>query len=293
MIFEDNIFKTAGESYKQSPFLKVLVYGDSGSGKTTWAARAPKPLILSLEDQGLASVAAANPDAIVIHCKNMDMFNAVWDAVQSGDHVDHNGQSALKVSLGKHSATIQTVVIDSLTELTQMIHDEEKGAAKHLKIDQWGAIKAAGMRIVKDARSVKANVIVTARALTESEDGKAISVPITTPKGLADDLGGHFNIVAKTGRKRGKVGIAHYLRTSGEDRVAGKSYKDLPSVMWLTTDAGRTTLGSIALHSIGDYAPHAEGDDASWVTAAPPSAEEVQKDGFGEFEDEEDSGLLV
>lgn len=296
MIFDDNIFAPAGGRYKQSPFLKVFVYGESGAGKTSWASRAPKPLILSLEEQGMASIARANPDAIAIPCHDLSVFEKVWGAVLSGEPAEIDGQPALKVTIGKQSAIVQTIVIDSITELTQKYHDRQRGAQRNMSIDQWGIIKNQGNKSLREATSIKANVIVLARAHTSTEDGKSISIPITTPKSLADDLGGHFNIVARAGRKAGKSGIGHYLRMSGSDGVAGKKYgHTLPDAVWVTDQPGRTTLGSISLHAIGDYAPHEEGDDAAWVTAGPPSAEEVGTDGLGGFEENEESeeDLLV
>lgn len=292
MKFESPIIKTALSAQSEDPWLKVLVYGESGSGKTSWAARSPRPLIISLEEQGIASIAQSNPDALVVGCDSAEMFNTIWGAILKGKKSEIEGQPSLRVTLGDQSVDVQTIVIDSFTELTQMFHDHEKGGAKNLKIDQWGVIKHQGMQVLKQITALKCNVVLIARASTISDEGYNVVSPITTPKSISNDIGGHFNIVIRAGRKQGKVGIAHYLRMNGTDKVQGKSYGDIPSALWVTKDPGRTTLGSISLYTIGENAPHSKHDDAKWVTAGPPTAEEVGTDGLDKFEEPETEDIF-
>jgi len=56
----------ASDTFQRRPVLKVAILGASGAGKTEWAARSPRPLILLTEPQGLASITNANPDALVV-----------------------------------------------------------------------------------------------------------------------------------------------------------------------------------------------------------------------------------
>ena len=46
--------------------LKVLLYGDSGVGKTWTASTAPDPVYLLTEPNGLPTIMAANPGAVVV-----------------------------------------------------------------------------------------------------------------------------------------------------------------------------------------------------------------------------------
>ena len=72
---------TARESYDRKPFLKIALTGASGAGKTDWAARSPRPLILLTEVQALPSIVVANPDAVCVQIEKWADFREAWAAI--------------------------------------------------------------------------------------------------------------------------------------------------------------------------------------------------------------------
>ena len=112
-------FQTLRETGVQGLLMKLLLFGDSGAGKTHTSVTAPKPCVLLTEPNGLLSIQASNPDAYVIdvmriaaegESKPMDVVRLFFRAAMDG---------TLKAETGA-----ETVVIDSLTELQRMLRDE-------------------------------------------------------------------------------------------------------------------------------------------------------------------------
>lgn len=91
--------------------LKILIYGDSGAGKTHFASACEGVLVVSCEPQGRATIRSANPKALVYPCKT---FADVRAAIGL----------ALKGSL----PGVRVLVMDSITEIQQMMMDEIVGA---------------------------------------------------------------------------------------------------------------------------------------------------------------------
>ena len=94
-----NIVK-AGKAQK-STYIKALVYGESGAGKSFLAATAPKPLILLTEINGQASIMHSNPDADILHITSSDMLAEVLKMTRKKQHsffeLYNEPQSALRV----------------------------------------------------------------------------------------------------------------------------------------------------------------------------------------------------
>ena len=83
-----------------------VITGETGSGKSHLIATAKRPLILLTEANGFASIAASNPDALVIPCYNLNDFDEALKAVKNGE-----------------IKNFDTLIIDSLTEFQRMIKE--------------------------------------------------------------------------------------------------------------------------------------------------------------------------
>lgn len=119
----NELVSRAGDSLKTKGFL-VTVFGDSGVGKTTLAYKCfPKPLFIPLED-GLRAI----PDAMTL--PKPATFEAFWEYLSALDKAGMEGTN-----------THQTLVIDSLTALDEMVIASilEKHNKKTLSdIGAWG-----------------------------------------------------------------------------------------------------------------------------------------------------------
>lgn len=86
---------------RQNTARRTMLYGVHGVGKSTWASKAPSPIILNLED-GVADIDCAKTE--MIH--TLDDFMATLRWLYSEKH------------------SFQTVVIDTLDWLESLIHKE-------------------------------------------------------------------------------------------------------------------------------------------------------------------------
>lgn len=103
--------------------VSMCVYGRSGSGKTTFAASAPGPILyLDIRDEGTASISDVE-DLDVIEVENFaDIEDTFW-------------------WLKKHPKKYKTVILDTVTQLQAMIVQEVAGENKKgKKAGDWGSM---------------------------------------------------------------------------------------------------------------------------------------------------------
>ena len=129
--------RRAKEHHASNPHLKVAIYGDTGTGKTTWAACAPRPLVLAMEAQAVPSIVAASPEALVVEVGSYADFRDIWRVIKLAPAGEVDGQPCLMLHVNddgepvaagsEHAAEsipFQTVVLDSFTELQRMMIDK-------------------------------------------------------------------------------------------------------------------------------------------------------------------------
>ena len=125
--------------------VKCLVYGDSGIGKTRLCATAPNPLILSCE-KGLLSVREYDIPVLQID-SIQDMDDAYTFITTDKDYMQH----------------IETICIDSLTELAEIILAEAMAAISH-GLQAYGEMAERVTELVKKWRDIEGfNVVFTAQ----------------------------------------------------------------------------------------------------------------------------------
>lgn len=158
--------------------LKMVVYGNSGVGKTTFAATAPKALILSAE-AGLLSIADKDVDVISINS---------WKDLQEAFEYLKNG---------KHE--YQTVVLDSLTELQKKHQDYLLQSSGHerLSMQSWGDNIQAMRKTCRAFRDLPMNVILISLVSSESgEDGSGGGKSLAlNGKSLPNEVMGFMDLV--------------------------------------------------------------------------------------------------
>lgn len=171
------------------PWIKALIYGDPGAGKTLFAASAPKPLILDCENSRRSIM---DFPAIAARCKILKVrsFNALdqifWH-LMNGDIPD-----------------IESVVIDTISELQRRNLDEimmkakAKDENRNLFLPFQGDYKISteSMRkMVTMFRDLPFHLIITAHRLEDVDQatGQRFVRPEVTPK-LASTLKGVFDL---------------------------------------------------------------------------------------------------
>jgi hypothetical protein len=110
---KDVVFGTWDDTTVQDKGWKILVYGDSGSGKTYFAGTFPEPLFLDLED-GMRSLLQLKRN-IKRYPKNPSQNITSLDEVKSFYQ--------LVRKMNPETAPFKTIVIDSLNELQILVLD--------------------------------------------------------------------------------------------------------------------------------------------------------------------------
>ena len=176
-----NIVK-AGKAQK-STYIKALVYGESGAGKSFLAATAPKPLILLTEINGQASIMHSNPDADILHITSSDMLAEVLK------DIDENPNDYKQY---------QTIVIDSITEMQRLIKDKlTSNGRSPMSLPLWGKLANNMRALIRRIRGMKKNVVCIAllEAHIEEESGQRHLKPAFEGKKTSGEIAQFFNWV--------------------------------------------------------------------------------------------------
>lgn len=114
--------------------VKILVYGQSGAGKTTLIKTLPKPLILSAEG-GLLSLQKDNLPYIEI--KNMSDLHEAYSWL-------------IETEEGK---SFQSIALDSISEIAEVVLGTEKAAAKDPR-QAYGAMQDQMTQLIRAFRDL-------------------------------------------------------------------------------------------------------------------------------------------
>jgi hypothetical protein len=153
------------------PWIKVLLYGRNGQGKTRIACTAPKPLVLDMNEKGTKSV-RKYPGVEVLHCKKWtDVIFAYW-MLREGDH------------------PYESVVLDTLTGMQglcikQILKEgEDRDPTKDPKVmnqREWGKLAELMKEQMLNFRNLPMHVVFTAQQ-------RIIDDPDTEAREIVPDL---------------------------------------------------------------------------------------------------------
>lgn len=179
----------------------ILIYGDAGVGKTTFAATAPRPILWLEAEGGTHSIADK---------KSIDIAKVAT----LKDY--REGLRYLQSPSGKQ---YKTVVIDSISEaqagiLGEIMHEvaaNDPGRDEFAPLfSEWGKVTNVMRAILRAYRDLEINVIFTALTREDKDDltGRVKVGPRLTPA-VSDDAQAFMDAViylAATTPKKGEVG---------------------------------------------------------------------------------------
>ena len=171
---------------ERTPYANILVYGETGTGKTVFASTAPRP-ILWLESEGGTSSIGDKAGIDIARVAGLDTY-----------------REAL-VYLEKNDAKYKTVVIDSFTETLAAVLKEIMRAVKTLDptrdefapyFEEWQRLTGVMREIARAFRDLPMHVVITALEREDKDDltGRSKVRPRMTPA-LADELPGFMDAV--------------------------------------------------------------------------------------------------
>lgn len=235
------------------PSVIMLVYGMGGVGKTTFAATAPKPLLLDCEN-GAKYFGLRGIDLDVAQIKNWSDMDGVFDIAKSGKY--------------------QTIIIDPIGELMEKLkrYMINKADRKLVQSDGspsmagWGWLKDTMRNTIKVLRDSGNHLIIVAHVDEKGDEDKLVKRPMIATK-LSDEL---INIVDI-------VGYMQAIQVDGEDKRV--IMVESTSEKYIAKD--RTgQLGKIIPPNFGDIIDAVQGNKQfKWSSAdakaAPAAAADV------------------
>ena len=189
-----------------SHFLKVLIYGAAGSGKTVFTGTAPKAIFASAES-GLLSIADKSPSFVEV--KTVKDLTDLYSFLSTQEH------------------PYETVVIDSITEINEIIKLEiEKRVGRSMQLQDWGELSKKIRELFRKFRDLPMNVILVAQEhyMTDEDRIKKI-VPSLNGKAATEiayfmDIVGYIN-VENDGTRWMETNTNKKLLTKDRSRLIG------------------------------------------------------------------------
>lgn len=203
--------------------IKMMVYGQAGTGKTTLALSAPKPLLLDF-DNGVKRVNLS-------HLENVDIVQiASWQDIQS--------------VLNEDLSCYKTIVVDTIGKMMDFIISYKCGT-RQPQIRDWSGINQEFQSFVRSISMLNKNIVFVAHRDTRKEGDETVFIPSLREKNYNSivtelDLLGYIEMRSENGKQKRTI---TFDPTSRND---GKNTCNLPSAMELpvTVDDKGNAVGT-------------------------------------------------
>ncbi|MCC8119446.1 MAG: ATP-binding protein [Bacteroidales bacterium] len=190
--------------------VKMMIYGQSGMGKSTLALSAPQPLLLDF-DNGVKRINTS-------HLENVDIVPVtMWSEIQQ------------LLQSPADLAPYQTIVVDTVGKMIDYIILHVVGT-RQPRIQDWGKINQEFQWFTRSLSSLNKNIVFVAHRDTRKEGDETVFIPSLREKNYNSivtelDLLGYLEMRSDRGQQ---------IRTITFDptnRNDGKNTCNLPSVM--------------------------------------------------------------
>lgn len=188
--------------------VKLMVYGQAGMGKSTFALSAPKPLLLDF-DGGVKRV-------------NMEHLKGV-------DTVQVNNWGEILQVFQEDLSPYQTIVVDTIGKMLDYIITYKCGQ-RQPSIRDWGGINAEFSNFIRNISMLNKHVVFVAHRDTRKEGDETVFVPALREKSYNSivtelDLLGYMETKTENGVTRRTITFDPTPRNDGKNTC------NLPSVM--------------------------------------------------------------
>lgn len=200
--------------------VKALVYGQAGAGKTTLSTTMPSPIIISAEG-GLLSIRDA--DLPYVEISSMNDLREVYQWLSSGEG----------------SGQFESVVIDSLSEIGEVVLAHEKEINKDGRT-AYGELAVQMQEIIRSFRDLPGvNVLMTAKMeKSQDEQGRLLWSPSMPGSKVAQSLPYFFDEVMALRVEKDPEGNTQRALMCDSDGLWSAKDRSGKLSMWEAPDMG-------------------------------------------------------
>ncbi len=234
------LIKSGDSSNKDYSFVKGLLVGKSGSGKTTCCSKAPMPFFVEPSTQAYNTIRATNELANVWLVDSNDDFEDLIYSLSNYESIRINELPAIKFTLRQDPArgkevygeiTCQTVILDDL-EVFQSIMIEHISKGGQMQLQNWMTLQDKMMKLLRTVKDLPCNVIAVAKP-EPSTDGDSIVYDLSLAgKKFCSSLPGLFNVMGYSYKKDlgAEGGIEYVVGFSLPEKYPTKGHPSLEAV---------------------------------------------------------------
>lgn len=208
-------------------WLKVLVYGPSGGGKSSLMATMPDPLlVLVTEKQAEMSIKRVNPKAIIRYIEDTVVCECHGKRAERCDRKNQKNWRTEKLTakqvlygvldeLATKKHPFLSVALDSLTDMQQVLISDMKGGqiGKKVSLPEWGILIDQTKDLVIKLRNLNMHVgVICLSDETPDNNQRMICRPALAGKKLPGSIIQYFNLCGFQRKQRdpNAVGPASY-----------------------------------------------------------------------------------
>jgi len=181
--------------------VKLLVYGNAGSGKTSLIPTLPNPVVFSAEG-GLLSIADA--DVSFVEVSSYDTLMEAYKWVTSSDEAKH----------------FESIALDSISEIAEVVLNHEKKIAKDPR-QAYGAMQEQMSDIIRAFRDIpNKHVYFTAKCeKATDETGRILYAPSMPGNKTGQQLPYFFDEVLALRVEKDQEGVAQRALMCDSDGI--------------------------------------------------------------------------
>ena len=203
----------------KSGSIKLLAYGQAGSGKTSLIPTLPAPVILSAEG-GLLSI--SDKEIPFLDISDMDALREAYKWLAESDEAKQ----------------FASVAIDSISEIAEVCLGKEKALAKDPRA-AYGEMQTTMAEIIRSFRDLPRHILMTAKLeKAQDEMGRMLYSPSMPGNKTGQSLPYYFDIVAALRVEKDAEGVtqrAMMLESDGMWQAKDRSGK---LAAWEAPDLG-------------------------------------------------------
>jgi|TARA_R110000737_G_scaffold15579_4_gene32247 phage nucleotide-binding protein len=193
----------------KSGSIKMLAYGQAGSGKTSLIPTLPAPVILSAEG-GLLSI--SDKEIPFLDISDMDALREAYKWLAESDEAKQ----------------FASVAIDSISEIAEVCLGKEKALAKDPRA-AYGEMQTTMAEIIRSFRDLPRHILMTAKLeKAQDEMGRMLYSPSMPGNKTGQSLPYYFDIVAALRVEKDAEGVtqrAMMLESDGMWQAKDRSGK--------------------------------------------------------------------